>query len=55
VEGTMIVAYLLFETRLGEWLLSQLERRLGLGVVRANELPERNVLDADFARVIYTV
>jgi hypothetical protein len=32
-EQTMMVRWFLFETRCGEWLLTLLERRLGLAVV----------------------
>jgi hypothetical protein len=36
--STVLVRRLLFETRLGEWLLATLERRLGLCVVQADWL-----------------
>lgn len=34
----MVVRWFLFETRYGEWLLTFLERRLGLAVVSAEWL-----------------
>ena len=37
----MIVKWVLFETRLGEWLLVLLERACGLAVVQAEWLAEQ--------------
>ncbi len=33
-----MIEHFLFETRVGEWLLSQLERRMGLAVVLVDEI-----------------
>jgi len=35
------MCWLLFETRLGEWLLALLERRAGLAIVRSDWLSEQ--------------
>jgi hypothetical protein len=40
-RNKMIVRWFLFETRLGEALLAQIERRLGLAVVRADWLADQ--------------
>lgn len=34
---------LLFETRIGEWLLAQFERRTGLAIVRAESLGNQEI------------
>jgi hypothetical protein len=38
-----MLRWILFETRIGNWLLTQLEQRAGLAVIEASELTETEV------------